>query len=54
MNAHWFNERRDNYLIDETPGRPHALLDVPDEGVAGLQGRVVVQRSPDLVTNVLT
>ena len=41
------------YLVDEPPGGPDALLDVSDEAVAHLEGGVVVQGRPDLVTHIL-
>ena len=42
-----------SHLVSEGPGRPHALLDVSDQTVAGLEARVVVEGGPDLTANLL-
>ena len=41
------------YLIDESPCYPDAFLHVLDDSVACLQARIVVQRCPDLRTDLL-
>jgi hypothetical protein len=41
------------YLVDEPPGSSDALLDVADKPIAGLEGGIVVEGGPDLITHVL-
>ena len=43
----------DSHLVDESPSRPDAVLDVANDPVAVLQAGVVVQRGPDLRENLL-